>query len=194
MKLLFVPTPIPYTGNALASHWAYRNFGILGDSIVAFMGPCQVDETAMVDLEDVLNHDAIYSKHMLHFIIELFGPSLREGVLVQRLFSSIVQNRINADQAAFDIQRRGDDLFYQDVLKLSVSICTVSPVSVLIHTGLNIDAADAPVQAAGLHSELAWEDTPQRIEPFASACMRTLLEEWEDIHRSCCKVRPVYSS
>jgi uncharacterized protein len=189
MKTHFVDTIMPYTGEALSNHWAYRNFGILGDSIVAFAGPCDVGKQSMVDLEDVLNDDFIYSPHMLHFIVELFGPTLREGVLLQRLFVSILENRLNAELEQAAIQRRGDDLFFKSSKKLSVSICTLSPTSVLIHTGLNIDSAGAPVEAAGLISELAFKTTA--IQPFAQTCMNLLANEWEDIHRALCKVRAV---
>ena len=102
-----------------------------------------------------------------------------------------MQDKINNLIREAHIKRRGDDLFYKDTQKLSVSICTVSPTSILIHTGLNIDSTGAPVEASGLESELGIKDTLQDIEAFASACMRTLAEEWEDIKLSCCKVRAV---
>jgi len=35
----------------LSSPWAFRNFGLLGDSIVCFRGPCRVELSEMVDLE-----------------------------------------------------------------------------------------------------------------------------------------------
>jgi hypothetical protein len=187
MKTHFIEEEIPYTGDELSNHWSYRNFGILGDSVVAFVGPCEVERDKMVDLEDVLNDDFIYSKMMLNFIVEIFGISLQEGVLIQRLFSSIIQDRINNMLDGANIRRRGDDLFYHETQKLSVSICTLSPTSILIHTGLNIDSAGAPVEASGLSSELGMD----AIEPLAMACMRTLAEEWEDIKLSCCKVRAV---
>ncbi|HEY9687667.1 MAG TPA: DUF366 family protein [Coleofasciculaceae cyanobacterium] len=188
MKCQFITEEIPYTGDELVNHWIYRNFGILGDAVVAFVGPCEVDRERMVDLEDVLNDDYIYSKKMLHFIVEVFGITLQEGVLLQRLYSSIIQDRINTMNAEANIRRRGDDLFHNNTGKLSVSICTLSPTSILIHAGLNIDAQGAPVEAAGLASELGMEDA---IEPLAMACMRTLAEEWDDIKLSCCKVRAV---
>lgn len=188
MKYHFISDEIPYTGRELNNHWIYRNFGILGDAVVAFVGPCEVDLERMVDLEDILNNDYIYSKRMLNFIVEIFGITLQEGVLLQRLFSSTIQDRINALCGQALIKRRGDDLFYQDTAKLSVSICTLSPTSILIHTGLNIDAHGAPVEASGLASELGLEE---HIEMLAMACMRTLAEEWADIRLSCCKVKAV---
>lgn len=187
MKYHFISEEIPYTGDELSNHWIYRNFGILGDAVVAFTGPCEISPEKMVDLEDVLNDDFIYSKKMLNFIVEIFGITLQEGVLIQRLFSGIIQDKINLMTEGANIRRRGDDLFYQDTAKLSVSICTLSPTSILIHTGLNIDSTGAPVEASGLSSELGMEN----IEPLAMACMRTLAEEWQDIRLSCCKVRAV---
>lgn len=188
MKYHFIPDETAYTGKELNNHWIYRNFGILGDSVVAFIGPCEVDQANMVDLEDVLNDDYIYSKKMLNFIVEIFGISLQEGVLLQRLFTSIIQERINILNPDAHIRRRGDDLFFENTAKLSVSICTLSPTSILIHTGINIDPQGAPVEASGLATELGMGD---QVESFAMACMRTLAEEWADIRLSCCKVRAV---
>ena len=187
MKYLYKKDTTPYCGDELSSHWIYRTVGILGDAVVAFSGPCNVDISRMVDLEDVLNEDYIYSENMLHFIVEIFGIPLEEGVLIQRLFSSILQDRINAECGQLAVRRIGDDLFYNDTKKLSVSICTVSPTSTLIHTGLNIQPDGAPVEAAGLTSELGITD----IEHFATSCMRILAEEWQDTKRSTCKVRAV---
>ncbi|MDX2085343.1 MAG: DUF366 family protein [Candidatus Melainabacteria bacterium] len=189
MKHQFVRETLPYTGEALSNHWIYRNFGTMGDAVVAFVGPCRVDQDHMVDLEDVLNDDTIYSTQMLHFIVEVFGIPLQEGVLIQRLFSAILQDKLNHLLGDFKIQRRGDDLFFNDTQKLSVSICTLSPTSILIHAGLNVDSQGAPVEAAGLISDLHLSQ--DAIEPFAMSCMRTLADEWQDIRLSCCKVRAV---
>ncbi|UCC13116.1 MAG: DUF366 family protein, partial [candidate division WOR-3 bacterium] len=38
MKSQYIEEPIIYTGEQLRSNFAYRTFGILGDSIVAFSG------------------------------------------------------------------------------------------------------------------------------------------------------------
>jgi len=187
MKYHFIGEEMAYNGDQLSNHWIYKNFGILGDSIVSFVGPCHVDRDMMVDLEDVLNDDFIYSKKMLHFIVEIFGISLKEGVLVQRLFSAIIEDRINHTLGETVLKRRGDDLFFNETQKLSVSICTASPTSILIHTGLNVDPEGAPVEAAGLVSDLDMEN----VSSLAFTCMKTLAEEWEDIKMCCCKVRAV---
>lgn len=189
MKFDWIDHTIPYTGDALANHWIYRNFGILGDAIVAFTGPCDVTADRMVDLEDVLNNDSIYSRQMLHFIFEMFNLPLREGVLIQRLFSAIMQQKLNDRLGENAIERAGDDLFYKGTKKLSVSICTLSPTSILIHAGLNIEAEGAPVEAAGLATDLGLER--EDIVMLAKSCMRSLTDEWKDIRNSCCKVRAV---
>lgn len=190
MKYHFIDEEFPYTGEELANHWIYKNFGILGDAVVSFVGPCVVDCDRMVDLEDVLNDDEIYSSRMLNFIIEIFDMELREGVILQRLFSAIMQGKlldVLPANAPFNLRRIGDDLFVDETKKLSVSICTVSPTSILIHAGLNIQSEGTPVETAGLSSELGI----QQIKPFALSCMKTLAEEWDDIKLCCCKVKAV---
>ena len=189
MKTQFIDQTIAYTGLELSSHWIYRNCGVLGEAAVAFVGPCDVPLAHMVDLEDVRHEDAIYSQEMLHFIIELFGVPLREGVLLQRLLTAILKAKLEevAKKQKLEIKRMGDDLFINNTKKLSVSICTVSPTSVLIHLGLNITSEGTPVETAGLTSDLGIQD----IKKFANSCMRSLVEEWEDINRSCCKVKAV---
>jgi len=190
MKYHFIDEEFAYTGEELSNHWIYKNFGILGDAVVGFIGPCDIDQKRMVDLEDVLNDDEIYSTRMLNFIIEVFDMDLREGVILQRLYSAIIQGKLqdllgkNADSS---LRRIGDDLFVDETKKLSVSICTVSPTSILMHVGLNIQSEGTPVEAAGLSSELGI----QQIKPLAISCMKTLVEEWEDIKLCCCKVKAV---
>lgn len=189
MKTHFIEERLTYTGEALSNHWIYKNFGILGNAVVAFCGPCDVNAHNMVDLEDVLNDDLILSKYMLHFVVEIFGPSLKEGVLLQRLFSAILQQRVNSQLPEPRVERSGDDLFVDGTKKLSVSICTLSPSSILIHAGLNIDAEGAPVEAAGLSSDLGLD--MGGVEHLAHSCMHALADEWKDIGLACCKVRAV---
>jgi uncharacterized protein len=189
MKTRLLDESLPYTGEALSPHWIYKNFGILGDAIVAFEGECDVQLERMVDLEDVLNADSIYSRNMLHFILEIFDMNLLEGVLLQRLFSAILQHRLNEALEGFVVERRGDDLFFQQTKKLSVSICTKSATSILIHTGLNIDSANAPVEAAGLNSDLGLD--AKAIAQLAHSAMNSLVDELKDMRLACCKVRAV---
>ena len=81
MKILFIENEIKYIGSQLAPHWIYKNFKLQGDSIVAFCGECEVKLDEMVDIEDVINNEPIYSKYMLSFISEQFNIGLVEGFL-----------------------------------------------------------------------------------------------------------------
>ena len=184
MKTKFINEEIKYIGSQLAPHWIYKNFHIQGDAIVAFIGECKVDLTEMVDIEDVINNEPIYSKSMLSFISEQFGIGLVEGVLRQRLLITIIKELL--EEKGIFVVRQGDDLMI-DNRKLSVSIATKSITSVLIHTGLNILSEGAPVKASGLKSELGIEN----IEEFATEIMKRYAEELEDIVLASSKVRGV---
>ena len=173
-----------YDGTQLAPHWIYKNFKIQGDALVSFKGECEVKLTEMVDIEDVLNNEPIYSKLMLHFISEQFNVGLVEGVFRQRLLICIIKEAL--EKRGILTQRRGDDLFVDDK-KLTVSIATKSLTSVLIHTGINIDAAGAPVAAAGL-SDLGVND----IEALAQEIMTCYSNEIDDIILAATKVNGVW--
>ena len=184
MKTKFIDEEIKYIGSQLAPHWIYKNFKIQGDSIVAFVGECEVKLTEMVDIEDVINNEPIYSKSMLSFISEQFGLGLVEGVLRQRLLITVIKESL--EKRGVFVVRNGDDLMINN-RKLSVSIATKSTTSVLIHTGLNIISEGAPVQASGLTSELGIVD----IKEFAQEVMQRYSEELEDIVLASTKVRGV---
>ena len=93
MNTLFIDKEIKYIGSQLAPHWIYKNFKIQGDAIVAFCGECEVKLTEMVDIEDVINNEPIYSKYMLSFISEQFNVGLVEGVFRQRLLISCIDRK-----------------------------------------------------------------------------------------------------
>lgn len=185
MKTKFIDEEIKYIGSQLVPHWIYKNFKIQGDAIVAFIGECEVKLTEMVDIEDVINNEPIYSKSMLSFISEQFGIGLVEGVLRQRLLISIIKEVL--EKRGIILLRNGDDLMLGEK-KLSVSIATKSITSVLIHTGLNILSEGAPVKAAGLESELGIKD----VKEFALEVMQRYSEELNDILLASTKVRGVY--
>jgi len=177
----FFKGDLAYTGVELRPHFLLSRFGLKGSAVGAFAGPCSVKTEHLVDWEDRLENDRIEAALMLHFIGEFFGVLLREGVLMQRLFMSIAGEEIGRTQ------RRGDDLFALG-RKLSVSIVTASPVSVLMHAGINIDPSGAPVPAVGL-GELGFETGA--IEPLARGIMERFAAEARSIDWACAKVRPV---
>ncbi len=184
MKTLLIDEKIKYEGWQLAPHWIYKNFKLQGDAIVAFIGECEVKLTEMVDIEDVINNEPIYSKNMLSFITEQFNVNLVEGVFRQRLLICIIKEVL--ENRGFTVRRSGDDLFVNDK-KLTVSIATKSLTSILIHTGINIDSAGAPVKACGLTNDLGVID----IEEFAKEIMDRYSEEIDDIILASTKVRGV---
>ena len=184
MKTKVIDNEIKYTGLELAPHWIYKNFNIQGDAIVAFTGECEVKLNEMVDIEDVINNEPIYSKSMLSFISEQFNIGLVEGVLRQRLLITIIKEVL--EKRGIQVVRDGDDLFY-DGRKLSVSIATKSATSVLIHTGLNIISTGAPVKASGLSEDIGIND----IKNFALAVLDRYSKELYDIVQATTKVRGV---
>jgi len=184
MKTFFIDKDIKYIGSQLAPHWIYKNFKIQGDAIVAFCGECDVKLTEMVDIEDVINNEPIYSKYMLSFISEQFGINLVEGVLRQRLLVTCIKEALERRGAV--VIRNGDDLFINGK-KLSVSIATKSITSVLIHTGLNILAEGAPIPVSALKSDVNIDD----IKGFAIEIMEKYSEEIQDIILAGTKVRGV---
>ena len=184
MLTKLIDEEIKYIGSQLQPHWIYKNFKMQGDAIVAFIGECEVKLTEMVDIEDVINNEPIYSKSMLSFITEQFNIDLVEGVFRQRLLICIIKELL--EKRGIFVVRNGDDLMI-DGRKLSVSIATKSTTSILIHTGLNIDSERAPVKASGLTSELGITD----IKEFAIEVMEAYAAELEDIELASTKVRGV---
>ena len=184
MLTKFIDNEIKYEGWQLAPHWIYKNYKLQGDSIVAFIGECEVKLTEMVDIEDVINNEPIYSKSMLSFISEQFNIGLVEGVFRQRLLICVIKEVL--ESRGFNIRRSGDDLFFNNK-KLTVSIATKSASSVLIHTGINIISSGAPVKASGLTEDLGIDD----IKDFAIEVMKRYSEEIHDIILASTKVRGV---
>lgn len=187
MKSKFIEEEIKYIGSQLCPHWIYRNFHLLGDAIVAFIGEMDVKITEMVDIEDVISNSPIYSKKMVSFIIEHFEMGLSECVVRQRLFICIIIEELRKllDKKV-NITRSGDDIFIDDK-KLSVSIATKSTTSCLMHIGLNINSEGAPVKACGLENDLGIKD----VKTLAINIMDRYIKESADITDAVCKVRGV---
>jgi len=181
MKTKFIEKEIKYSGLELAPHWIYKNFNMQGDAIVGFVGECEVNLSEMVDVEDVINNEPIYSKSMLNFICETFNIGMVEGVLRQRLLITIIKEVLETSYN-IPVIRSGDDLFI-DGKKLTVSIATKSATSVLIHTGVNIDPTGAPISAVGLNSV-----QNLKVEDFAKKVMEKYSDEIEDIVLATTKV------
>ncbi len=187
---------ISYRGPELRPHWVLERTGIYGSALAGFFGPCDVATDKLVDWEDRLANDSIRAELMFHVVGEFFGISLDTGVLCQRLYMVWAETLLV--RAGINVRRQGDDLYclgvpgkaYDVEYKLSVSIATATPVSVLIHWGINVDAHGAPstVKACGL-KDFGWDET--RILAFAKDLMAHYSEELREIRTAICKVRPV---
>lgn len=154
LNVLMSPERHMYDGSQLRPHWLYETFNLLGHSVAGFVGPADVPLAHMVDLEDVKKEAPIASSLMLHFIGEWFIDSLETGILLQHLFiAEIYENLL--EKGIGSLRRSGNDIYYES-RKLSVSICTRSPVSVLMHSALNVETTATPIPTSGL-SELGLE-------------------------------------
>lgn len=174
---------INYDGSQLRPHWIYNQTGIVGDAVVAFRGACCVKGANVVDVTDARAGRAVVAKEMLHFIAEHFGAGLLEAPLLQRLLVFCCFEALFARQVA-GLVRRGDDLFV-GAAKLSVSVATVSPVSALIHFGLNIDKTGCPVNAATL------PEIGVPPDELARDVLRRYADEVGDVLDSAATVSPV---
>jgi hypothetical protein len=148
-----------YDGSFIHKRFAYRYFRdrtLPIGNIVSFVAPVEVTLN-LIDLEDSIEKDYIYSESMINFCWEIPNLDPFGAVCFQRLFNTaiagILQKIINKP-----IEMKGDDIMVhaehtqggvvQQKGKASVSI-TYSKDNVAIgHTGINIIAGkDAPAFA-----------------------------------------------
>jgi len=174
---VFLEEEIVYDGSQLKSLWAFSLLGIKEDNIISFIGPCDVKTEHMVDLQDYIEGEEIYSPLMLHFIVEHFDEvSMRLIATRQRLLVSIVKDLLG-------VEREGNDLYHKG-RKLSVSIATISPISAKIHLGINV-VSD---KYASL-SDIGFKN----VKELAIDVCRKYAYEIEDIEEDIRKTRPINS-
>ena len=143
-----------YNGPFIHQRFAYNYFRDKVSSagnIVAFIAPAEVEAGGMIDKQDILDKDYIYSEKMINFCWEV--PCIRDGfgaVAFQRLFNSGVAN-ILAKYIKKPIVVDGDDIMVIDggkEGKASVSITHMVSEAAIGHTGINITAGSkAPSHA-----------------------------------------------
>ena len=143
-----------YDGPLLHNRFAYKYFKnriLPQGNIIAFRAPAKVEAHGMIDMEDVINNDFIYSEDMIHFLYEI--PILDSefgAVAFQRLFNTLIANVLGNKYINAPIEMNGDDMIVhktftqRDVTqatgKASVSIVHVKNGITLGHTGINIVA------------------------------------------------------
>jgi len=142
-----------YSGEEIHKRFAYKylrdNVSPIGD-IICFRGGMNVT-TNLIDLEDLLSKDYIYSGDAMNFIWEIPNMCPMGAVAFQRLFNTQIANLLSLVYLGKPIEVDGDDLIVHGKFigsdgneyekgKASVSI-TYSANNVAIgHTGINVDA------------------------------------------------------
>lgn len=134
-----------YCGKAIHDRFAYKFYkkdvGPLGN-IVSFIAPMEVTDN-LIDLEDSLNKDFIYSEKAMNFIMEIPNQNIWGGVLFQRLLNAQVGSLLCEKYLKAEGYVDGDDIMIKEgqrYKKASVSIAAEKNGAVLIHLGINIDA------------------------------------------------------
>ncbi len=150
--------PMDYNGDLIHSPFAYKyyrkNLPPLG-AIVAFRGKMDVKEH-LIDLEDALADDFIYSEDALNFCWEIPNMNPIGAVAFQRLFSNLVGNIISRMDIFHYLGVNGDDIMVKQSLmgvqqKLSVSITKCENGTAYGHLGLNNNAGiKAPAFAGSM--------------------------------------------
>src|SRR6185436_3370832 len=92
MKTHWFEKSFKYDGSQLHSLFAYLETGLLGDSVVAWRGACDVSLDKMVDGEDFREKQKICGSDMIHFIVEKFPANLPMAVALQRLLATLVKD------------------------------------------------------------------------------------------------------
>jgi len=158
---------VGYAGTELRGGWVHEHTGLDGDAAAGFVGPCDVPNANLVDLDDVRAGAFIRAASMAHVIVEHPDCALDLAVMRQRVLVALLGELLAI--RARRPRRDGDDLYY-DGRKLTVSIAAPSRASCLIHLGINVDPAGAPVPAVGL--------TEMGVEP--RALLHELLSRYAD--------------
>jgi hypothetical protein len=171
-----------YCGAALHSRFAYKFFRdktLPIGNIIAFRAPMKVEAAGMIDSEDVLNNDYIYSDDAINFLWEIPNLDAFGAVAWQRLFNTQIANILSTQYLKAPIEVDGDDLIVhkehthggiaQQKGKCSVSITYTKNNVALGHTGINISAgkkAPAFAYSTNLSDEYANQFMQTAIELF----------------------------
>ena len=191
---MIIEHPI-YNGSLIHTRFAYRYFNKEVSpygNIVTFRAPMFVSDN-LIDLEDSLTKDYIYSDDAVNFCWEIPNLCPIGAVAFQRLLNTAIAN-ILCRIIKKSIQMKGDDLMVLDTFigsdkkerkigKVSVSI-TYSKDNVAIgHTGINIKAGN---KAPGFAYSSGLSD--EEVEQFIQAVEMYFYTEIKDIQIATAKV------
>ena len=149
-----IVTDIPiYDGDLIHHRFAYtyfRNRTLPIGNILAFRAPMKVEADGMIDLEDTLKNDYIYSEDAINFVWEIPNLDFFGAVAFQRLLNTQIANVLGSQYLNAPIEVDGDDLIVhkefeqhgiiQPKGKCSVSITYCSNGTALGHTAINVTA------------------------------------------------------
>jgi hypothetical protein len=143
-----------YDGLLIHKRFAYTYFRkktLPIGNIVAFRAPMNVQADGMIDSEDVLQNDFIYSDDAINFCWEIPNLDPFGAVAYQRLFNTQVAGILSNRYLKKPIEVDGDDFMVHDTFegsdgvlqrvgKCSVSITYSKDNVALGHTGINVNA------------------------------------------------------
>ena len=149
---MIINVPI-YDGDLIHNRFAYKYFRkntLPIGNIVAFRAPMKVEAEGMIDNEDIINADYIYSDDAINFCWEIPNLDPFGAVAFQRLLNTQIANILSSKYLKAPIEVDGDDLMVhkehnqggvtQMKGKCSVSITYSKNGTALGHTGINIEA------------------------------------------------------
>jgi len=183
-----------YDGSFIHTRFAYKYYRdrvLPIGNIVSFIAPVEVTLN-LIDLEDSLEKDYIFSESMVNFCWEIPNLDPFGAVCFQRLFNTAIANTlykiINKP-----IEMKGDDIMVhaehnqggivQQKGKASVSI-TYSKDNVAIgHTGVNITAGKS-APAFAFSTKL----NPEQAEKFQKSVNEQFYQMVDNIFIATCKI------
>jgi hypothetical protein len=177
-----------YCGQILHNRFAYKffrkNVNMAGD-IVAFAAPMKVEEN-LIDLEDSISKDFIYSDNAMNILIEIPNIDLFAGVCFQRLYNAQLGSLLCTKYLNKEGYVDGDDIMVKegdDFKKASVSIASKKNDAVLIHVGINIEAGTrAPSFAYSTHL------SEEKYNEFMTEAIAMFKAMIKDIHIATTKI------
>jgi hypothetical protein len=185
-----------YDGKILHDRFAYTFFRkkvLPSGNIIAFVCPMEVEGEGMIDKEDILDGDFIYSDLAINFLWEIPNLEPFGAVCFQRLFNTQIAHILSTNYLKCPILMKGDDIMVQKEHtnqgivqpngKCSVSITHVKNHAALGHTGINIHAGKkAPAFAYSTNLNI------EQSESFMKEVMDTFYHLTDDIFVATSKV------
>lgn len=176
-----------YNGDLIHDRFAYKIFRKAVSpygNIVAFRAPMYVSDN-LIDLEDTLANDYIYSEDAINFCWEIPNLCPFGAVAFQRLLNTKIAGIIS-QAIGKNISMEGDDIMVVDEFigsddkvrekgKVSVSITYSKDNVALGHTGININAGK---KAPGFAYSTNMDDAT--VEQFMQAIIDIFEEEVKD--------------